>query len=164
MDIRLLVEKFFDASTTVDEERELYRFLCENDVPADMQQDKKAILALMQYPEEGQTPKDLAFRLEHVIDAACERERKVFKIPKMVWTAVAAAACIALVVIPLAGQQSKDTFTTPEDAAYYINDSFACLAMTLKSCEAGQQSIGEQLVSFGASTRHCFDDISLNSF
>lgn len=160
MDIRLMVEKFFDASTTADEERELYRFLCENDVPADMQQDKKSILALMQYPDEGQTPEDLALRLEHAIDMACERERKVFKIPGIAWTAVAAAVCIALVIIPFTRQQSKDTFVTPEDAAYYINDSFACLAMTLKSCEAGQQSICEQLVSFGASTRHCFDDIS----
>ena len=46
------MERFFDAELTVDEERELYRYLCANEVSAELRKDREVILALCSTAEE----------------------------------------------------------------------------------------------------------------
>ena len=42
--LRMMIEQFFDAVLTAEEERELCRDLRENDVPAELRRDKEVIL------------------------------------------------------------------------------------------------------------------------
>ena len=42
--LRMMIEQFFDAVLTSEEERELSRDLRENDVPAELRRDKEVIL------------------------------------------------------------------------------------------------------------------------
>ena len=63
------MERFFDAELTVDEERELYRYLCANEVPAELRKDREVILALCSTMEEDiELPEGAAERLEAMLD------------------------------------------------------------------------------------------------
>ena len=42
--LRMMIEQFFDAVLTAQEERELCRYLRENDVPSELRRDKEEIL------------------------------------------------------------------------------------------------------------------------
>lgn len=146
-DIKKKIEQFFNAELSVEEERELCRFLRENDVPACLQKDKEAIIALCGDDIDVELPLGAEARLEAVIDSLDVGEtqhvpgtvvvenskRRLLKIPRYVWSGVAA---VALLVIgfsfyednqPLMmdnGQPAPvivevkevDTFDNPEDA------------------------------------------------
>ena len=63
------MERFFDAELTVDEERELYRYLCANEVSAELRKDREVILALCSTAEEDiELPEGAAERLEAMLD------------------------------------------------------------------------------------------------
>lgn len=62
------IERFFAAELTMDEERELYRYLCENEVPTELRKDKEAIIALCGEPEEVELPEGAIQRLEAMLD------------------------------------------------------------------------------------------------
>ena len=46
--LRMMIEQFFDAVLTAQEERELCRYLRENDVPSELRRDKEVILTFSQ--------------------------------------------------------------------------------------------------------------------
>ena len=135
------MERFFDAELTVDEERELYRYLCANEVPAELRKDREVILALCSTAEEDiELPEGAAERLEAMLDELEEtkeelqtddtvisRERsKIVKIPRLfLRAACVAGVAIALFVIlpdrvtePLLTEvyEEEDTFDNPEEA------------------------------------------------
>ncbi len=63
------MERFFDAELTVDEERELYRYLCANEVSAELRKDREVILTLCSTAEEDiELPEGAAERLEEMLD------------------------------------------------------------------------------------------------
>ena len=63
------MERFFDAELMVDEERELYRYLCANEVSAELRKDREIILALYSTAEEDiELPKGAVERLEAMLD------------------------------------------------------------------------------------------------
>ena len=63
------MERFFDAELTVDEERELYRYLCANEVSAELRKDREIILALCSTMEEDiELPEGAVERLEAMLD------------------------------------------------------------------------------------------------
>ena len=63
------MERFFNAELTVDEERELYRYLCANEVSAELRKDREVILALCSTMEEDiELPEGAAERLEAMLD------------------------------------------------------------------------------------------------
>ena len=63
------MERFFLAELTVDEERELYQYLCANEVPAELRKDKEVIIALCSTAEEDiELPEGAAERLEEMLD------------------------------------------------------------------------------------------------
>ena len=66
--LRDWIERFFAAELTMAEERELYRYLCENEVPTEFREDKEAIIALCGEPEEVELPEGAAQRLEEMLD------------------------------------------------------------------------------------------------
>lgn len=109
-DLKKKIEQFFNAELSVEEERELYRFLRENDVPACLQKDKEAIIALCGDDIDVELPSGAEARLEAMLDSLVadeteelpqkttvkEDKRPVLKIPRFVWRGAAAAAVLAV--------------------------------------------------------------------
>ncbi len=152
-ELKMMIERFFDAELTVDEERALCRYLRDNDVPAELRKDKDAVIALCGEPADVQLPVGAMERLEALIDGlepqqeqcitdgtvAVEKKKRLLKIPRY---AAAVATAVAMVVmayifIPSENLSSpepteelmteiyeEDTFDNPEDA-------MQCLKMVL---------------------------------
>ena len=144
--LRDWIERFFAAELTMAEERELYRYLCENEVPTEFREDKEAIIALCSEPEEVELPEGAAQRLEAMLDGleemqsqqhlpreeGAEGTRPRYSLPpRKGWGAfLLRAACVAGVAMalfltlpedqdkPLLAEVSEeeDTFDTPEEA------------------------------------------------
>ena len=140
------IERFFAAELTMDEERELYRYLCENEVPTELRKDKEAIIALCGEPEEVELPEGAAQRLEAMLDELEEMQTRLnppceegaegthpqYSLPpRKGWGAfLLRAACVAGVAValflalpedkdkPLLAEvyEEEDTFNNPEEA------------------------------------------------
>ena len=109
-DLKKKIEQFFNAELSVEEERELCRFLRENDVPACLQKDKEAIIALCGDDIDVELPSGAEARLEAMLDSLAadeteelpqkttvkEDKRPVLKIPRFVWRGAAAVALLAV--------------------------------------------------------------------
>ena len=73
--LRDRIERFFNAELTLDEERELYRYLCENEVPTELRKDKEAIIALCGgIDKEVELPEGATQRLEAMLDGLEEMQ------------------------------------------------------------------------------------------
>ena len=124
------MERFFDAELTVDEERELYRYLCANEVSAELRKDREVILALYSTSEEDiELPEGAVERLEAMLDGleemkgelqtddsvTSEKPNKIFKIPipRYLFRAACAAAVVAIVflAIPYGANNHTDEAT-----------------------------------------------------
>ena len=67
--LRDWIERFFAAELTMAEERELYRYLCENEVPTEFREDKEAVIALCgNIDKEVELPEGATHRLEAMLD------------------------------------------------------------------------------------------------
>ena len=76
------MERFFLAELTMDEERELYQYLCANEVPAELRKDREVILALCCTAEEDiELPEGAAERLEAMLDGLKEMKEEVQILP-----------------------------------------------------------------------------------
>lgn len=107
-DLVIRIEQFFNAELSVEEERELCRYLSENEVPSGLRKDKEAILMLCGYGMDVELPAGAQERIEAMIDALASEEvqpvadevvveragRRTFKIPRIVWQGAAAAAVL----------------------------------------------------------------------
>ena len=144
--LRDWIERFFAAELTMAEERELYRYLCENEVPTEFREDKEAIIALCGEPEEEELPEGAAQRLEAMLDELEEMQTRLnppceegaegthpqYSLPpRKGWGAfLLRAACVAGVAValflalpegkdkPLLAEvyEEEDTFDNPEEA------------------------------------------------
>lgn len=144
--LRDWIERFFAAELTMAEERELYRYLCENEVPTEFRKDKEAIIALCGEPEEVELPEGAAQRLEAMLDELEEMQTRLnppceegaegthprYSLPpRKGWGAfLLRAACVAGVAValflalpegkdkPLLAEvyEEEDTFDNPEEA------------------------------------------------
>ena len=150
------MERFFDAELTVDEERELYRYLCANEVPAELRKDREVILALCSTAEEDiELPEGAAERLEAMLDGLEEmkeelqtddtvisRERsKIVKIPRLFLRAACAAAVVValFLAIPYGGDKHTGGGTTlamvddvDKDTFDNPEEAMQCLKATYK--------------------------------
>ena len=76
--LRDWIERFFAAELTMAEERELYRYLCENEVPTEFREDKEAIIALcIDIDGEVVMPEGAAQRLEAMLDELEEMQTRL---------------------------------------------------------------------------------------
>ena len=175
-DIKKKIEQFFNAELSVEEERELCRFLRENDVPACLQKDKEAIIALCGDDIDVELPSGAVARLEAVIDSLDVGEtqhvpgtvvvengkRRLLKIPRYVWSGVAA---VALLVIgfsfyednqPLMmdnGQPAPvivevkevDTFDNPEDAMECFKGAFGNVMFAVNATHKNSRKMENNL-------------------
>ena len=136
------IERFFNAELTLDEERELYRYLCENEVPTELRKDKEAIIALCGgIDKEVKLPEGATQRLETMLDGLEEMQTRLIPHneeeskgtnpryilpPRKGWGSfLLRAACVAgmAVALFLALPDSKDEPTLAE--VYEEEDTFA---------------------------------------
>ena len=76
--LRDWIERFFAAELTMDEERELYRYLCEKEVPTELRKDKEAIIALCgNIDKEVELPEGATHRLEAMLDEMEEMQAQL---------------------------------------------------------------------------------------
>lgn len=111
--IELMIEKFFNAGLSVEEERELCAFLREHELPERLKKDAEAVLALCGGESDMEIPQGAEGRLEVLIDALendapilppgekeAEKERsRQLRIPRLVWQGAAAAAVVVMAYI-----------------------------------------------------------------
>ena len=173
--LRMMIEQFFDAVLTAEEERELCRYLRENDVPAELRKDKEMILAFCRESEEVELPDGAALRLEAMIDGLAEKStamarnensdaktgKRIVVIPRIMRYSAAAAVVIACLFtadyrLTAPTQQSdeviaidteKDTFDNPEDAMRCLKAAFNDIGLAVNST---QNNIKEIEATLGA--------------
>ena len=140
--LRDRIERFFNAELTLDEERELYRYLCENEVPTELRKDKEAIIALCGGIDKVvKLPEGATQRLETMLDGLEEMQTRLdphneeeskgtnarYTLPpRKEWSSfLLRAACVAGVAVALflALPDSKDEPTLAE--VYEEEDTFA---------------------------------------
>ena len=140
--LRDRIECFFNAELTLNEERELYRYLCENEVPTELRKEKEAIIALCGgIDKEVKLPEGATQRLETMLDGLEEMQTRLNSHnedeskgtnprytlpPRKGWGSfLLRAACVAgmAVALLLALPDSKDEPTLAE--VYEEEDTFA---------------------------------------
>ena len=167
--LRTMIECFFEATLTADEERELCSYLRGNDVPAELHKDKEAILALCSDESVEASSAEAFARVEAMIDAleteqqpqAIERHQipdnkkgKIRKIPRYVWQGVAAAAVFILCFFiftnsdqeqtsELVAMVEEDTFDTPEEAFECTKESFEFVLLAVNSANRSRREIND---------------------
>ncbi len=117
-DIKLLLQRYYDGETSEQEERQLKEFFASNDVPEDMQADKKMFEELMSFGE-PEMPEELNARISAAIDDKAGKHRTV---RLRIFGSIAAMLCIILSVNTYLSREEvtispKDTCSTPEEAA-----------------------------------------------
>ena len=76
--LRDMIERFFNAELTVEEEQALCRYLRENEVPTELRKDKEAIIALcIDVDGEVAMPEGAAQRLEAMLDGLEEMQTQL---------------------------------------------------------------------------------------
>ena len=170
--LRIMIEQFFDAVLTAEEERELCRYLRENDVPAELRKDKKAILAFCRESEEVELPEGAALRLEAMIDGLAtdsrqaandekgvtRTRRRTIAIPRVMRYSAAATVIIACLFTAgywqpatqqndevLAFDTEKDTFDNPEDAMRCLEAAFKEISLAVNSTQNNIKEIESML-------------------
>ena len=169
----MMIERFFNAELSVEEERELCRYLREHDVPAELRKDKEAIIALCGEEHEVVLPSGAEARLEEMLDTLAEDEnfnaadergagaakRRILKIPRLVWHGAAAVALLAVGYIfmddnvqshekqqtVVAEFAEEDTFDNPEDAMECFNGAFENMMLVVNKTQKNTRKMENNL-------------------
>ena len=176
-DLVIRIEQFFNAELSVEEERELCSYLSENEVPSGLRKDKEAILMLCGYGMDVELPAGAQERIEAMIDALASEEvqpvadevvveragRRTFKIPRIVWQGVAAAAVLVAgymfmdddVLSPGAQSQQdaglyaelpeEDTFDNPADAMECFKGAFENMMLVVNTTHKNSRKMENNL-------------------
>lgn len=175
--LKMMIERFFNAELSVEDEHALCCYLREHDVPAELRKDKEAIIALCGEEHEVAMPSGAEARLEAMLDALAEDEvydaigesdthvaqRRIFKIPRLVWHGAAVVALLAVGYIFMDenvqshGQQQtavveftdEDTFDNPEDAMkcfmIAVGDMQQAMAVTFSNAKEMRETLKSSL-------------------
>lgn len=169
-DIKDLIERYFEGTTSIEEEFELRRRLCSEELPPDVEREKELLLTLLPIPCE--VPQGMEDRLNNFIDNLAAKEktgtatplpRRTKRLPAARRAAIYAlgtAAAIAMIfsIVPRE-EQTKDTFSNPAEAAIHINKAFGHLAFVMNSARTGEREVATHLQSIGTSTENCFNSL-----
>lgn len=172
MNIEIVIEKFFNGETTVEEERELRRMLEEEATGGNIA-DKELLLALL--PAASKVPADLCDRLSQMIDSVADSTpqqakteekarkgsgRKILAIPKKVWYTLSGAAAIILLIgiIGSGDARPEETFSNPKEAAARIDETLTLFAMALNTGIEKEQEAIKHIGSLQATTENCINE------
>lgn len=156
-----LIEAYFDAALSVEEERELVEQLAVTDVPEHLEHDKQVILALQGRVEEVDHTEAME-RLSRQIEAWAAEEQRSIRRPRIVrmWKAASVAACaILLLGVGLHLNRPsgpRDTFDNPEEAyaaacealqtfSAILNKGAGYVAMAVEANGQIEQAVTQQL-------------------
>lgn len=173
--LKEMIERFFNAELTAEEENMLFLYLCENDVPAELRKDKEAIIALCSKPEEPLMPAGATERLEGMLDdlERVDREKQIANPPTTIkekrkplrrppifigGACAAAITIIACMMIPAITQKDsvtmteiatvnpeEDTFDNPEDAMLCFKEACENVMLVINSTHSNTQEIRNTL-------------------
>lgn len=136
-ELKRMIERFFDAELSVDEERMLCRYLRENDVPAELRKDKEVVLALCsEVNVESVLPSGATERLEAMLDELEQKqeywnigkgnvakpERKIFKIPRYISHSIVAAAVVVMAYILMVANNNEFIYDSKADTVALLNE------------------------------------------
>ena len=169
------IERFFAAELTMAEERELYRYLCENEVPTEFREDKEAIIALCGEPEEVELPEGAAQRLEAMLDELEEMHTRLnppceegaegthprYSLPpRKGWGVfLLRAACVAGVAValflalpnskdePMLAEvyEEEDTFDNPEEAMQCFMAAYNDIMLAMNTARDNTREVHQAL-------------------
>ena len=179
--LRMMIEQFFDAVLTAEEERKLCCYLRENDVPAELRKDKEIILAFCRESEEVELPDSAALRLEAMIDGLAEKStamardensdaktgKRIVAIPRKMWWYGAAAIVVLAIGIQFTNENSKlptskerhivQIIDTEKDTFDNPEDAMRCLEEAFKdinlAINSTQHNLKEIETTLNASMR-----------
>ena len=169
------IERFFAAELTMDEERELYRYLCENEVPTELRKDKESIIALCGEPEEVELPEGAIQRLEAMLDELEEMHTRLnppceegaegthprYSLPpRKGWGVfLLRAACVAGVAValflalpnskdePMLAEvyEEEDTFDNPEEAMQCFMAAYNEIMLAMNTARDNTREVHQAL-------------------
>lgn len=170
--LKEIIERFFNAELSAEEERGLCRYLRENDVPAELCKDKDAIMALCS-TDDIYLPEGADVRLEAMLDeleagilydtgkerAQSAKKRRLLKIPRyVIHSAVAAAVIVMAYILYTVNESSvietapvviadaeEDTFDTPEEAMQCMKLAFKDMLLAVNATQMNAIEIGSEI-------------------
>lgn len=175
INLKIMIERFFNAELSVEEERELCRYLRENALPEEYTSDKEVIIALCDDSESVTVPQGVEERLVAMIDefeecslqttsdddAVSLAKRKRIVVPRYILSGAAAAAIVLLLLfspidkrsVPSGEQptfamtdlQEEDTFDNPEDAMRCVQTAFKDMLLAANTTHRNAREIGVEL-------------------
>ena len=168
-----LIERFFNAELSAEEEREFCRYLRENDVPAELRKDKEAVIALCSTDDEIILPAGAEVRLEAMLDELETEKphgtgkeelqhvekRRLLKIPRcIVYSAVAAAVVVMAYILfvvnditvvetpsAVVAEVEEDTFDNPEEAMQCMKLAFKDMLLAVNVSQMNAIEIGTEI-------------------
>lgn len=169
-----MIESFFEATLTPDEEQQLCHFLSNNNVPQKLQKEKELVLSLCNEPQECPAmPAGAAERLEAMLDDAELQANKNNtgirrKSPSILWyAATMAAACIAATILLYSGGTAvqcngtvqyeayeKDTYSTPQEAIQCMQAVLGDLKLSASNTQKNIQAVSAGLKQ--STFIHCY--------
>ena len=143
--IKILLGKFYNGETTIDEENELMYFFSSKNVPESLEIEREIFLSMQKKDSDIIVPENLNDEISGFIDVLAERETKksdnkrlyLFSKPIKIFS-VAASFIILLGIGSLVidgKNKPKDTFTDPKEAYIETQRILAYIASNLKSGE-----------------------------
>jgi hypothetical protein len=173
-ELRRMIESFFEATLTPDEERRLCSYLRNKDVPVTLLKDKELVLSLCNEPQECPAmPAGAAERLEAMLDGAQsqadkKKATKRKKAPSILWyAATIAAACIAAIVLFYNDGTSmqcdetvqyeayeRDTYSTPQEAMQCMQAVLGDLKLSASNTQKNIQAVSAGLKQ--STFIHCY--------
>lgn len=169
-----MIEGFFEATLTPEEEHRLCSYLLNNDVPVSLLKDKELILSLCHEPQEYPAlPDGAAERLEAMLDGAQSQADKKNKTkrkrtPSILWyAATMAAACIAATILLYSGGTAvqgngtvqyeayeRDTYSTPQEAMQCMQAVLGDLRLSANNTQKNIKAVSAGLKQ--STFIHCY--------
>ena len=143
--IRILLEKFYDGESTLEEENQLIIFFSSEDIPESLESDKKLFLSMKCKDSDIKVPDDLNDNISDFIDELTTQDKQENKIKRVnLFTTHVRIFSIAASIIILFGigwfindnnTKPKDTFTNPIEAYNETQRILSYVASNLKNGE-----------------------------
>jgi len=124
--IKKLIDAFYEGKTSAEQEQELYRYFLQDNIPAELLEEKKIFQSLYSGDDDDiELPEGFSVRLENLIDDLDRKEKSKKKID--IWRKVAGIAASLAILISVGLYTNSyynhndqpllvDTYSDPEDA------------------------------------------------
>ncbi len=135
-----LLEAFYDGTTTIEEEQELYQYFTSADVPEELEAEKRVFLGLynLSADDDIEVPSSLSNKLSSLIDDLSEKEKPKRRSIMIRRVSAIAASLLLLISVGLFILNDRhphsvlaDTYTDPEEAYIETQKTLQLISSTL---------------------------------